>query len=52
MNKAYRFVEAGIAGLSWLFGIYVISKLGTVLSDELIFLTTAIVYAGALAGGN
>ena len=52
MNKAYRFVEAGIAGLSWLFGIYVIFKLGVVLSDELVFLTTAIVYAGALAGGN
>jgi len=52
MNKVYRFVEAGIAGFSWLFGIYVISKFGTVLSDELVFLTTAIVYAGALAGGD
>lgn len=52
MNKVDRFVETGIAGFSWLFGIYVSSKFGIVFPDELIFLTTAIVYAGALAGGN
>lgn len=47
-----RFVYGAIAVLIWcILGVYVLSK-GVVVSNEVQVLTTAIVAAGAMAGGD
>lgn len=47
-----RILYGVIAAFLWcLFGAYLIGK-GTVISNNLLLLTTAIVFAGAMAGGD
>lgn len=47
-----RFVYGAIAVLIWcILGVYVLSQ-GVVVSNEVQVLTTAIVVAGAMAGGD
>ena len=47
-----RFSVTVIALTVWIGALTVLAKSGIVLSDDIIMLTTAIIVAGALAGGG
>lgn len=47
-----RFLYAFVAMLLWLFAAAECISHGLVISDEVLWLSFAVVYAGALAGGD
>jgi len=47
-----RFLYAFVAMLLWLFAVAECVGHGLVISDEVLWLSFAVVYAGALAGGD